>query len=386
MRIRFDVDEAACLYVEAPVDRCHLCGNSLWISDHRSRFVRRLDGLYCLVRQGKWCHQPSCERFHKTVSPHVDLRFALPRLDFGLDVAIEVGERHLRDGHSLRRIQDDLNQRGVAISQRSACRIFRAYVALTKLACGDDNKLKERLRAQGGIVLMADGVQFDGNSPVLYLVWDAISGEPLFGERTTFRSAEDLVPILEKVKLLDVPVIAAVSDKEKGLLPAVAKVFPGVPHQLCQLHFLKNCALAMANDLQQLGQGVARRAECVRKLAKQLHEGGIDSIESEVSRTLPVEVSLPTQDAGDPVGAATVEALEVAESKEGCQDAITEEQLAAEFCAMARHASRATGRAPLNPPEHVRHERLAEVHETVREALKKRHTSDSQVLRTSHKA
>ncbi len=90
---------------------------------------------------------------------------------------------------------------------------------------------------------MCDGVQFDDRSPVLYLVWDAISGEPLFGERKPYRSRDDLVPLLERVKDMDVPVIAAVTDKETGLVPAIEKVFPPsalsvlsypLPEELCQ--------------------------------------------------------------------------------------------------------------------------------------------------------
>jgi hypothetical protein len=48
---------------------------------------------------------------------------------------------------------------------------------------------------------MADGVQFDDNSPVLYLVWDALSGLPLFGERRTFKGCDDLVPLLEECRV-----------------------------------------------------------------------------------------------------------------------------------------------------------------------------------------
>ena len=39
---------------------------------------------------------------------------------------------------------------------------------------------------------MCDGVQFDDRSPVLYLVWDSLSGTPLFGERKQYRGEEDL--------------------------------------------------------------------------------------------------------------------------------------------------------------------------------------------------
>ncbi|MFQ5601603.1 MAG: transposase [Candidatus Krumholzibacteriia bacterium] len=393
MRRSFDIDEATFLYVEPPQEVCASCGNNLWICEHAKRIVQRLDGVYCLVRQNKWCPVEGCERFHKIVRVPQDLRFALPRYNYGLDVVLEVGERHLRSGDALRRITRELNERMVPLSQRNSCRLFRAYVALTKLARGDDTKLRERLLAQGGIVLMADGVQFDSTSPVLYLVWDAISGEPLFGERKAYRGAEDLVPLLQRVEALEVPVIGAVSDKEKGLLPAVAQVFPDVPHQLCQLHFLKNCALGMAADLQELGQGVSRRAEKVRKLAKKLHETGWDSIEHDRSigqvsadphrqQELTKTQSTPMADVQNsngsmvpcavlPEDGTRVASARDVKSGDDASAPLGEEQLATELCAMARHAARATGRAPLNPPEHVRNHRMEAIRKTVEEALKK---------------
>jgi hypothetical protein len=259
------------------------------------------------------------------------------------------------------------------MSQRETSSLFRAYVALTKAARGDDEQVRARLREQGAIVVMADGVQFDANSPVLYLVWDALSGEVLFGERKLFRGEDDLVPLLERVKAMDIPIIAAVSDKETGLLPAMAKVFPDAPHQLCQLHFLKNCARGMEQDLRQLGESVASRADKAQKVAKHLHTKGFNSIESEQSViSSPVESasanvakSVPPEPSGAAVGATAQPA------------ALSEEQLAAELCAMARHASRASGRAPLNPPELVRHERLEVVRSAVQKAKKKKATTRS---------
>ena len=363
---------ARSLYITAPNETCQWCERDLRICEHRSRFVWRSDDLYRIVRQIKWCPFEDCRGYHKTYSPLVDLRLALPRITFGTDIVLELGERHLSQSVSLSAIGRDFTARGVPMGQRTTCALFRAYVALTKAARGDDKAVRARLRAQGGIVLMADGVQFDSNSPVLYLVWDAVSGEPLFGERKLFRGEDDLVPLLEKVKAMGVPVIAAVSDKETGLLPAIAKVFPNVPHQLCQIHFLKNCALGMAEDLQDLGESVSVRADKVQKIAKRLHEKGFDSIESEqkISDGAGNEVTAASGVASSVAAADTSKAPPKSAS-------LSEEQLATEFCAMARHASRATGRAPLNPPDYVRHSELEGVRVAVQAAKKKKETTRS---------
>jgi hypothetical protein len=293
----------------------------------------------------------------------------LPNRIYGLDVTLHVGEHHLSDGVALAQITRDLNAQGLPIDQRHTGRVFRDFVALTTLAREDDDTLRARLRAQGGIVLMCDGVQFENRSPVLYLVWDAISGQPLFGERKHYRGADDLVPLLERVRSMDIPVIGIVTDKEKGLVPAVERVFPGVPYQFCQAHFLKNCASPLKDDTSEVGASVRRRAESVRKIGKRLSASDPapepeSPMESEVARTEP-RASLSPQSPGQPL-------YPLPDSELKDTAALTEEDLAREVCELVRVNSRVSGKSPLDPPELKRHDRLDNIRTFVNEARKKK--------------
>jgi len=218
---------------------CPDCHRTLPVYQQDARRVQGLDVAFWLRRRDKRC-QEDCPGLRPIIYAPRDLRVVLPGRIYGLDVTLHVGERHLCDGVALAQITRELDKRGLPIDQRHTGRVFRDFMALTTLARGDDAALCARLRAQGGIVLMCDGVQFDARCPVLYLVWDAVSGQPLFGERKPFRGEDDLVPLLERVRSMDVPVIGVVTDKEKGLVPAVERVFPGVPYQFCHTHFLKH--------------------------------------------------------------------------------------------------------------------------------------------------
>src|SRR5262249_61439775 len=51
---------------------------------------------------------------------------------------------------------------------------------------------------------------------------------------------------LNRAKLLDWPMLAVLSDKQKGLVPAVATVLPQSRHQFCQAHYLRNLAEPLA--------------------------------------------------------------------------------------------------------------------------------------------
>lgn len=319
-----------------------------------SRPVQGLDGQFMLVRRDRRCRRKNCaDAVRPVVYALRDLRPVLPDRIYGMDVTLCVGERHLREGVALAKITRDLNAQGVPLDQRHTGRIFRDFLALASLERGDDAALRDRLRAQGGIVLMCDGVQFDAHSPVLYVAWDARSGTPLFGERKPYRGEDDLVPLLERVQRMDVPVIAVVTDKETGLVSAVERVFPKVPYQFCHTHFLKNCAKPLEPDLSALQVSVRRRADAVREIAKRLEQ----------------QPSTTAADAPAYTAAATSTVP------------VTEEDLAREVGDLVRVNSRVSGKAPLDPPELARHERLADIHSFVRAAGEKKEGTPPSLVR-----
>lgn len=395
----------------ALMDSCPDCQHSLNIYQVISRPVQGLDSALLLVRRDKRCCQPSCPGEHPIFYAPRDLRVVLPNRIYGLDVTLYVGEQHLGAGVSQGAITRALNARGVPLDQRHTGRVLRDFLALASLARGDDAALQARLRAQGGMVLMCDGVQFDERSPVLYLVWDAISGTPLFGERKLYRGEEDLVPLLERARAMDVPVIGIVTDKEKGLVPAVERVFHGVPYQFCQTHFLKNCAKPLQPDLTALQASVRQRADAVRKLGKRLssptptpapkrravaHLQDAPAPQTTTAKLLeppdapgdpgasppPAGATLPGDDLQDVPAAQTSTAKPSELADAPCAPGaspppagatpLSEEALVREVCELVRVNSRVSGKAPLDPPELKRHERLEDIRALVNDARKKK--------------
>ena len=56
-------------------------------------------------------------------------------------------------------------------------------------------------------------------------------------------TAADLAPLLREVAdAVGVPVTGVLSDGQTSIRRAVARALPGVPHQLCQFHFLREAA------------------------------------------------------------------------------------------------------------------------------------------------
>jgi hypothetical protein len=100
------------------------------------------------------------------------------------------------------------------------------------------------LKGQRGVILALDGLQPDVGHEVLWVVRDCLSGEVLLARSLLSATAEDLAPLLREVAAaVGVPVLGVVSDGQTSVRRAVERALPGVPHQLCQFHFLREAAL-----------------------------------------------------------------------------------------------------------------------------------------------
>jgi Transposase, Mutator family len=332
---------------------CPICEGSLAISQHRDRYVWRLEGLVHQRYRDKRCPRKQCTGHTTLYRPLVDLRLALPRKSFGLDVVMVVGQRHLEQEQSLSQIGRDLTRSGVPIHQTHVGELFRDFLAVCRLARGDEAAVQQKLRQQGGIYLLVDGVQFDEKSPVLYLCWDGRSGTPLFGERLMKRDTDAVSEMLRRVKKMGIPVLGITTDGERGLVPAVQRVFPEVPHQLCQTHFLFNCAEPLEADLKELGASVEARVDKVRALKKRLEQKAQTS-----ASVVSAEIS---HDAQSPSG-----------ERAAAPAPLSELELAHTLCEAALLQARVSGKAPLNPRQLARHQRLEQVRKTLDPARKKR--------------
>ena len=107
----------------------------------------------------------------------------------------------------------------------------------------DTRRLRRVLTRQGRAILALDGMQPDVGHEVLWVVRECLSGEVLLARSLLSSTADDLAPLLAEVaKAIGVPVEGVVSDGQTSIRRAVAKALPGVPHQLCGFHFLREAA------------------------------------------------------------------------------------------------------------------------------------------------
>lgn len=58
--------------------------------------------------------------------------------------------------------------------------------------------------------------------------------------------------------MYDLP-IAVISDMQPAIIEAVKNVLPGIPHQFCQYHFIKNAGNFMEKEYKELGKAMKNK-------------------------------------------------------------------------------------------------------------------------------
>lgn len=206
------------------------------------RTVVMLDGAVRLRLKVRRCEVAGCVYRSHVFRPEAEGALALPQHEFGLDVIALVGLLRYRDHRSVPEIHAQLRARGLAIAERTVTNLLDRYDELVATSVTDSEDLRGRLAAQGRIILALDGLQPDVGHEVLWILRDCLSGTVLVARSLLSATAEDLALLLTEVAGMGVPIEGVISDGQHSIRRAVAAALPGVPHQLCQFHFLREAA------------------------------------------------------------------------------------------------------------------------------------------------
>jgi hypothetical protein len=256
--------------------RCPLCQGPLWAVYHTRRTVTTLSGVYRLRLHIRRCITPSCSRFHLPYRPEEEGGWALPHGEFGFDVIALIGALRYAEHRSVGEIHQELLARGIPLAERTVTYLVERYEELITLRLADSDRLRPLLTAQGQVILALDGLQPDRGHEVLWVIRDCLSGEVLLARSLLSATQGDLVSLLREVKqALPVPVSGVVSDGQQSIRTAVEAVFPDVPHQLCQFHYLREATKPVFEADRHAKTELQKQVRGVRPLERAL-EGRTD--------------------------------------------------------------------------------------------------------------
>jgi hypothetical protein len=283
---------------------CPHCGKHMRADYTNRRTITTLAGVTRLNLTIRRCRNAECAAHKRPYRPEAEGRFALPHHEFGLDVVALVGRLRYAEHRSVPEIRAHLVGRGVAISERTVTNLLDRYDELLAVTLTDDRRLKKTLAAQERVVLALDGLQPDVGHEVLWVIRDVLSGEILLAKSLLSARQKELSELLRRVRdACGVPVSGVVSDGQHSIRNAVAEVFPGVPHQLCQFHFLREAARPIYEADRHAKVGLKKKVRGVRKVERAV-EGRADTAAEVVRGYCSAVRSALTDDGRPPLEAS----------------------------------------------------------------------------------
>jgi hypothetical protein len=283
---------------------CPGCGGHMRLRYNNHRTLVTLSGPVRLRLRIRRCEAPDCPRFHLPYRPEAEGALALPQHEFGLDMIALIGVLRHREHRSVPEIHAALRARGVEIAERSVTNLLDRYDELLATSLTGPRRLRRVLKDQGGVILALDGLQPDVGHEVLWVVRDCLSGQVLLARSLLSGTARDLVPLLQEVaEAVGVPVLGAISDGQTSVRRAVAAALPGVPHQLCQFHFLREAAHPVFEADRHAKVELKKQVRGVRPIERALE--GREDPAAEVARGYCAAVRSAITDDGRPPLAAS---------------------------------------------------------------------------------
>lgn len=257
---------------------CPVCGRCMGADYDNFRTVSLLGEVVALRLKIRRCHNRGCPRYHQPYRPEEEGRIALPEHEFGLEVMALVGRLRYGSHRSVPEIHQELLARGVVICQRSVTNLLDRYDELVALSLADDRRLQRLVAQQGRVILAIDGLQPDVGHEVLWVIRECLSGQVLCARSMLSATEADLSELIASVCRVLPPAVTiagAISDGQQSLRKAVAAVLPGVPHQLCHFHYLREAARPLYEMDRHAKKELKKKARGVRGIERSL-EGRAD--------------------------------------------------------------------------------------------------------------
>lgn len=224
---------------------CPHCGTALTFSHPVwAKPIQSLERIEHVTSLGFRCTNPACP-FPRVVyrSAQAEAR-QVKGSGYGLDVVAHIGQLRFGQHRTREEIWRHLGEATpVQISERHVQNLVEVYLALLRASQADlGERLAPVVAEHGGLVVALDGLQPEQGNEQLWVVREVLSGAILAAANLQQASAPCLEALLRPIRATGLPVLGVVSDAQESIRLAVAAVFPGVPHQLCQYHALREAA------------------------------------------------------------------------------------------------------------------------------------------------
>ena len=210
--------------------------------------VQTMEGVLSIASRSGHCAETLCAGHEMRLQSAEGHQIALPGFTYGNDVVVRIGWMRQERRDTYAEIREGLVSR-IQICE-SHIRYLYQQVYLPMLACHERQhwpQLSKAAQQHGGLFITLDGLAPEGGEPQLWFIRELLTGLTL---RSGWLSRFDQVTFeafLQPLRQLPWAILGVLSDKQRGLVPAVSTVFPGICHHFCHAHYLTNLAEPLAD-------------------------------------------------------------------------------------------------------------------------------------------
>jgi len=208
------------------------------------KYVVFLSGRYYVVSFGYRCPNLKCAWRERVYTSQEARHLTIRGSSFALEVIAQIGYWRFWKRWTVAQIHAMLTQeRRMPISERQVLYLIGVFLVL--LRCTYPLRLEEHATyfRRHGLFLSIDALKPEKGNRALYVVRELKFGLVLHVV-SLFSTGQSILErrLLQPVKAWGYRIRGVLSDDETALVRAVAHVWPGMPHQTCQLHCLLDAA------------------------------------------------------------------------------------------------------------------------------------------------
>jgi arginine repressor len=233
---------------EPELNKCPLCGEKL-VQKYNTKektIITLKEKLVCWERVLR-CRNKECQGHSMSFHSAEYKGLALPAMSFGIDVLALEGGLRFEEHKTIDEVVDSLHKYGIHTNDATVSKHSDKYLALISGYHKEKiEEIRKGLAKQGGYILQIDGT-VSVRTKTLYIFRDNISGTILYAALSG-DDTDSVKPLVQYVSDNFGKPLGIISDMQESIIESVRDVFPNIPHQYCQYHFLKNVGNAILSE------------------------------------------------------------------------------------------------------------------------------------------
>ncbi len=227
---------------------CPVCSQPLELCNYLNgrKTVQTFDDILALSYRPKKCLNPECSS-SQTYGSAQWQQIAPLYGTYGYDVIASIGWQRQNNLNQFEPIHEMLLEK-VQISEAHVRHLY--YKCYQPLMACSERKCIDQLRKiseKSGLILSLDGLAPESGEPQLWVIRELQTNLTIRSGWLSEQGQTAFENFLHPIVDLKLEVSSILSDKQRGLAPAIQTIFPNARHAFCQAHYLKNIAEPVAN-------------------------------------------------------------------------------------------------------------------------------------------